>query len=616
MSVVDEIKERLDIAEVLGRYVHLQKAGRNLKGLCPFHSEKTPSFFVFPDGQRWHCFGCNRGGDLFTFVMEREGWDFRTALEELARQAGVELRPRTPTEVQAAAEGDRLRAALEAAAGYYHTLLLTAPQAAFSRDYLKRRGFVPETITHFQLGYSLSSWDALRTELFGQGFTVEELVKAGLLVEKEGGGTYDRFRNRLMIPIYDRQGRIVAFGSRALAPEDLPKYMNSPQTPLFDKSRILFGLHHAIQAIRQADTAVIVEGYMDVMIAHQAGYANVVAPMGTALTEAHLKQLQRLTHRFILALDPDAAGIEATLRGLDVARETLDRQWEAIFDPRGLIGYEGRLQADIRVLSLPDGLDPDELILQDAARWEQLIGASQPVIRFYFQQLLQRENPQEPKGKARIVDALLPLLRDIADGVEREAYAQEIALRLGLDARTLLDRLRARDRAEAVRREAAVAAPGHQAHTADLESYALTLLMRYSDLPARADARLAELGLEPLQSNDFSPTYRLIWEAWLEVLHNPEAELGSLLPLELQQQAQQWLNTPLSDLGIEQVERELLRTVLRLRERQLRAMLQQIQGLVAEDQAEGDLKATRYASALKALHQTLNQVQQALGRRK
>ncbi len=616
MSVVDEIKERLDIAEVIGRYVHLQKAGRNLKGLCPFHSEKTPSFFVFPEGQGWHCFGCNRGGDLFTFVMEREGWDFRTTLEELARQAGVELRPRTPTEVQAAAEGDRLRAALEAAAGYYHTLLLTAPQAAFARDYLKRRGFVPETITHFQLGYSLSSWDALRTELFGQGFTVEEMVKAGLLVEKEGGGTYDRFRNRLMIPIYDRQGRIVAFGSRALAPEDQPKYMNSPQTPLFDKSRVLFGLHHATQAIRQADMAVIVEGYMDVMIAHQAGYANVVAPMGTALTEAHLKQLQRLTHRFILALDPDAAGIEATLRGLDVARETLDRQWEAIFDPRGLVGYEGRLQADIRVLSLPDGLDPDELILQAPARWEQLIGASQPVIRFYFQQLLQRENPQEPKGKARIVDALLPLLRDIADGVEREAYAQEIALRLGLDARTLLDRLRARDRAEAVRREAAVAAPGRQAHTADLESYALTLLMRYSDLPARADARLAELGLEPLQSSDFSPTYRLIWEAWLEVLRNPEAELRSLLPPDLQPQAQQWLSTPLSDLGMEQAERELFRTILRLRERQLRAMLQQLQGLVAEAQAEGDLKATRYAATLKALHQTLNQVQQALGRRK
>ncbi|MBN1875498.1 MAG: DNA primase, partial [Anaerolineae bacterium] len=423
MGVVDEVKDRLDIVDVIGKSVHLQKSGRSFKGLCPFHTEKTPSFFVFPDSQHWHCFGCGKGGDIFNFVMEYEGLDFRTALEELARQAGVEVRPLTPEQVEQQSEAERLYALLEAATEYYHQLLLTAPQAARARDYLRHRGFTRDTITTFHLGYSLETWDGVRTHLWGQGYSIEEQIKAGMLVEREEGGTYDRFRDRIMIPICNRRGQIIAFGGRVLTPEAQPKYMNSPQTLIFDKSKVLFGYHLASQAIREADEAVIVEGYMDVMIPHQAGYKNVVAPMGTALTEAHLKQLQRLTKRFVLALDPDTAGIHAMMRGLEVARDTLDREWQPIFDPRGLVGYEGRLKADIRVVDLPDGLDPDELILDNPARWEALLQHSQPVVRFYFEQLLLQENPREPKGKARIVDAMLPLLNDIADGVEREAYA-------------------------------------------------------------------------------------------------------------------------------------------------------------------------------------------------
>ena len=463
MDPVEEIKLRLDITEYIGRHVNLKKSGRNFKGLCPFHQEKTPSFYVFPESQNWHCFGCDRGGDIYSFLMEFNGINFRTALEELARAAGVELKPRTPEELEAESEADRLRRVMEMATDYYHTLLLTSPQARDARAYLKKRGFTRETLETFKLGYSLDEWHALRSYLLDKGVSVEEQVKAGLIVQKESGATYDRFRNRVMIPIHDRRGRVIAFGGRVLSADDQPKYMNSPQTPIFDKSTVLFGYHLASRAIREADEAVIVEGYMDVMIPHQAGFANIVAPMGTALSEAHLKLLQRLTRRFVLALDPDAAGIRATLRGLETARETLDREWQPVFDPRGLVGYEGRLKAEIRAVMLPEGLDPDELILDDPQRWASLIAESQPIVRFYFEQLLQQENPDEPKGKARIIDAMLPLLRDIADSVEREAYIQEIALQFGLDAQTLMDRLRARERAEAVRRQAAVA-PQRRGH--------------------------------------------------------------------------------------------------------------------------------------------------------
>ncbi|MDY0019507.1 MAG: DNA primase [Anaerolineae bacterium] len=612
MSVVDEIKERLDLTEIIGRYVQLQRSGRYMKGLCPFHSEKTPSFFVFPEDQRWRCFGCGKGGDLFTFVMEHEGWDFHTALEELGRQANVEVRPLTPTQVEEAAEEERLRAAIEAAADYYHTLLLSAPQAAEARAYVKRRGFKLETLKQFKVGYSLRSWDALRTHLLGQGFSVEELIKAGLLVEKDEGGTYDRFRDRLMIPIHDRRGRAIAFGGRVLNPEDQPKYMNSPQTPLFDKSHVLFGLDLASQAIRQADAAIIVEGYMDVMIPHQEGYANVVAPMGTALTEAHLKQLQRLTRHFILALDPDEAGITATLRGLETARQTLDRNLEAIFTPQGLIGYEGRLNVDIRVLLLPDGLDPDELILKDRAQWAHLVQEAQPIVRFYFEQLLQQEDANEPKGKARIVDAMLPLLQDISSSVEREAYAQEIALRLSLNAKMLMDRLRVRDRVEAVRQQAAVASTAQKRQPEDKEEHILNILFHFPDLLDQINTELIRLELAPLQNEDFTAENLLIWEAWMQLLATPQQELAELLTPETHQQVRQWLQSPLPETSSEQWQRDVVRTVLHLRERRIRETLNEVQSMIITAQAEGDLKGSEYAATFRELSEMLRGIQKAL----
>lgn len=617
MSVVDEVKERLDITEVVGRHVQLQRSGRYQKGLCPFHTEKTPSFYVFPDSQRWHCFGCNRGGDIFTFVMELEGHDFRTALEELARQAGVQLQERTPQQIQAETEAERLRGVISAAIEYYHTLLMTAPQAGPARAYLRSRGFTRETVETFQLGYSLESWDALRTHLLGQGFSVEEQTKAGMLVERDEGGTFDRFRNRLMIPIHDRRGRPIGFGGRVLDPDQQPKYMNSPQTPLFDKGTVLFGYHLATRAIREADAAVVVEGYMDVMIPHQAGFRNIVAPMGTALSEAHLKQLQRLTHRFILALDPDSAGIHGTLQGLETARKTLDRDVDVVFDPRGIVGIEGRLKADIRVLSLPGGLDPDELVLQDPRRWETLVAQAQPVVRFFFQQMLSQADANEPKAKSRIVDAMLPLLRDIPDSIEREAYVQEVAQRLTLDPRMLLDRLRAMERAAAVRVQAAVRESTAARPPSDLEAHTLMVLMRYPDLLPRVNDLLETAELAPVGETDFSTRYRLIYAGWAQLREHPELELDDFLPLDMLELVQAWAAQALPEATLpSQWERDVMRTILRIRERELRQQLQQAHNTLNVAQADGDAGAVSgIKQRIKDLSDELRKVQWALAPR-
>jgi DNA primase len=619
MSVVDEVKERLDLTDYVSRHVHLEKSGRYFKGLCPFHTEKTPSFFVFPEDQRWHCFGCNRGGDIYNFVMELDGLDFRTALEELARQAGVALRPQTPQEIEAQSEAERLRALLTAATDYYHTLLTTSPQAGQARTYLEGRGFNQETIETFQLGYSMDSWDALRTHLLGQGYTVEEQVKAGMLVQRDDGRTYDRFRGRVMIPIHDRRGRPIAFGGRVLKAEDQPKYMNSPQTPLFDKGQVLFGYHQASRGIREADAAVIVEGYMDVMIPHQAGFTNVVAPMGTALSEAHLKQLQRLTNRFILALDPDSAGVHGTLQGLETARKTLERDWDAVFDPRGLVGYEGRLKADIRVITLPEGLDPDELILDDPERWKALVAASEPVVRFYLHHMMAQGDPSEPKMKSRIVDAMLPLLSDIKDSIEREAYVQEVAQELELDGRALLDRLRAMERAEAVRTQAAVRearGPDTPRRTStDMEAHVLTVLMRYPELRTKVDGLLRGAELEPIREADFSNQYRLIWSSWVEMQEHPELELEDFLPSDILEIVEGWLAQGLPEMSLTQWERDVMRTILRMRERDLRQILNETRVLLQYARPDDESNGGQYRQTVSRLTNHMWRIQQALAQR-
>jgi DNA primase len=614
MGVVDEIKERLDIVDVIGAYVPLQKAGRYYRALCPFHAEKTPSFYVFPDSQRWHCFGaCGEGGDIFTFVMKREGWDFATALEELARRAGVVLWPRTPEQARMDEENARLQAAVAEAARYYHHLLLHAPEAARAREYLARRGLSSETILRFQLGYSLPAWDALRAHLTGRGFTPAELVRAGLLVEREDGSTYDRFRDRLMIPIRDPHGTTVGFGARTLEAEGVPKYINSPQTPLFDKGRLLFGLDMARDAIRREECVVVVEGYMDVMQAHQAGFGNVVAQMGTALTETQVRLLKRYTRRLILALDPDAAGIQATLRGLEVAREAMDRELTPVFNPRGLVGFERRLGAEIRVLTLPPGNDPDDLIRQDPARWPVLVRESLPVVEFVLGQLLRQTDLEDAKGRARVVEAMLPLLRDVGDPVERETYAQKVARALRLDARTVLARLYEAERQAAQRTPVVVSPEGQRGGViADLEGYCLATFLHQPWLLDAVNRTLEEWDIPPLRPGDFNdPACRATLEAWEEILAEGAAD-PSILRERLPEAVIFRLDSlpePPSDLSDEQWLREGIQAALRLRERNLRRRKAELRALTEE---APPLEVDRYGQALEENARALLRVQQAL----
>ena len=373
MSEIDEIKARIDIVDLVSETVELRRSGRNYTGFCPFHSNtRTPAFAVWPETGTWRCFGeCNDGGDIFKFVMKKEGWDFPEALRALAERAGVDLSPPTPEQQEQAEENERLRLLLEDAVTFYRHNLLNTPGGKIGFDYLINRGLTEETIEAFGLGYAPDSWDAASVHFRSKGYSEQDLIDAGLASERDSGGVYDRFRDRVVLPIRDERGRMAGFGARTLDPEGLPKYLNSPSNDVFDKGRILFGLDRARRDIRAQDQVVIVEGYMGVLAPHQHGFTNVVATMGTALTEHHLRMIKRFTRRIILAMDSDAAGVKATLRGLEVARQTLEREGEVQFDARGLLRQEGRLQADIRVSTLPPGMDPDDVVNQDPAAWER-----------------------------------------------------------------------------------------------------------------------------------------------------------------------------------------------------------------------------------------------------
>jgi DNA primase len=535
MSVVDEVKERLDIIEVISQYVPLKKAGRSYKGLCPFHNEKTPSFIVFAENQSWHCFGaCSTGGDVFSFVMKRENLDFGEALALLAARAGVELQPRSGTASADEQRLERLRQIVADAAVYFNYLLARAGEAAVARDYLARRGFTPQTWETWQLGYSLDSWDTLKDRLLSKGYTLAEIEEAGMIIRREdGSGYYDRFRGRLMIPIRDPQGRTIGFGARVLREEPgrpQPKYINSPQSPLFDKSNVLYGLDMAKKAIREADLAVLVEGYMDVLMSHQVGVANVVAGMGTALTEAQMRQIKRYSGNLTLALDPDAAGDHATLRGLEAARQTMDQELQLVFSPTGLLRTESRLKAQLRIAALPDGLDPDELAYADVGRWRQVIADAKPIVDYYLALVGREEDLSTARGKATAVERMAPIIREIANPVEREHQVQRLARLVKADERLIADQIMrsaaaARDgqpaasrprhaapagageaSSGAASRAAGVLVGGQASSASAKEGHLLGCLLSRPDLLSLLDAQLIELSVPPFTPEDFVET--------------------------------------------------------------------------------------------------------------
>ncbi len=604
MSVADEIKERIDIVELIGQSVKLRKTGKNYTGFCPFHpNTRTPAFVVFPDTGNWRCFGaCNEGGDIFKFVMKKEGWDFPEALRRLAERAGVELPARTQVEDAAEESHQRLREALEAAVAFFRHHLRETAAGEPVLAYLHKRGLSDAALEMFEIGYAPHSWDAGLTHLLERGYSEQELRDAGMVSERETGGVYDRFRHRIMIPIRDARGRMAGFGARIVDPNDVPKFLNSPQTPLFDKGRLLFGLDKARKAIRTADQAVIVEGYLDVIALHQAGYANAVSPMGTALSEDQLRLLKRFTRRIVLALDADAAGDQATLRGLTLAREAMDRQADPVFDARGLVRHEGRLDAELRVVTLPPGKDPDEVVAEDPEGWSAIVGRAQSVVDYVLDVLTSGQVVADPKMKSQVARQVLPLIEDVADPVEREAYRQKLARRLQVDERALQPgggkpsggRKR---RAPSV--EPAVQAP--EATEARIERFCLGLLLRSPEIAYRVDRQLAELDLERLAPQDFTGTERqVIFQAIRGALAQDDQDPGESwrrqVPEALISYAQSLLEEIESlsavtsmDLNQPKVLEEVLARFLQLRKRVLDSDLHQIQFLLLAAQDEARL---------------------------
>jgi DNA primase len=492
MDAVEEVKARLPIEDVVGRYVDLRRSGASLKGLCPFHQEKTPSFYVSPQRGTYHCFGCGQGGDAFTFVMEMEHLAFPDALKRLAEQAGVSLPERQEGRPSLK---NRLFEANAAAARFF-TEMLRADAGNRARHYLFERGFGEDANALFDLGYAPR--EGLVTALRQQGFDDRVILAAGLGMEDERTrGLRDRFHHRLMFPIRDASGRISGFGGRVLG-EGQPKYLNSPQTEVFDKSAVLFGIHRAQDAIRQSGRAVLVEGYLDAVRAHLAGYPATVASLGTAVTAQQLATLARMTETVIAALDPDPAGQAAA------ARTSLTALMEVTRARGRSAGAAGAV--DLRIARLPEGEgDPDDLIQNHPVLWERALEESTPAFEFYFTQVMDSLDRSTQAWRQEAVDRLLPLIREFSSSAGWQAiWVERLAAETGIDARALQRSIpggqspRRRTRREpggsdVVARTTARALSSDP--TVEVEEALLALLLQVLVIPREAAEALAEVAL-------------------------------------------------------------------------------------------------------------------------
>ena len=609
MSTTDEIKARIDIVDLVSEAgVKLRKSGRNYTGFCPFHANKhTPAFVVWPETGTWRCFGeCNEGGDIFKFVMKREGIDFKEALQKLADRAGVRIESyqrETPVQKEAY---QHLRDLLEEAIIFYRNHLLN------NREVLKylheKRGLTDATLETFGLGYAPNSWDAVLKHFTAKGHPEQDLIDAGLLTVRESESannefrTFDRFRHRIMIPIRDEQGRMAGFGARIVDPNDVPKFLNSPETPIFTKGRLLYGMERARKPIRTVDQAVIVEGYLDVIALHQAGYENVVSPMGTALTEEQLRLLKKFTRRIVLALDPDTAGQKAVLHGLEAVRSAMDREGEFGFDARGLLRNEARLQADLRVASMPDGLDPDEIVKRNREEWKQLIETAKPIVTHVMETLAAGRDIKDPKVKNQIASQVLPLIEDLPNAPERETYRQQLARLLKVDERALSGaqtqgpRLR---RPRVVKQKSLPEAPGVAVTISSgrkVEEYIVAVLLRKPELLYRLDRLLETHGLAHLSAEDFEYTdYQLLFGLIHEAVQQDRTEHRDFviesLPESLSGLSHELLaQTEKLDRLDEKLVEELSRGVKRIRDDAAAEKITQYKFLQEDAQEKGDSK--------------------------
>ena len=497
MSDVDEIKSRLDILDVVSQYTSLQRSGRSYKAICPFHTEKTASFFVFPERQSWRCFGaCASGGDMFSFLMRIENLDFGDALRRLAPQAGVKLADKGNRK----REGNLLYQVNEAAREFFCRLLASDKGGSKARTYLENRGINSESMESFQLGLSPADGTSTKGYLESKGWALKQIALAGLATQGKDGGYRDLFRGRLIFPIRDADGELAGFGGRALD-DTQPKYLNTPRSPIFDKGRILFGLHLA-RASTEAEQIVIVEGYMDAIAAHQHGFSSVVASMGTALTQHQVSLVRGFARRassrgpvdVILALDPDTAGQEATLRSLESAWNVF--QSIPVGRSHGATLYERPEMPTLKVAPLPQGKDPADVILTDPNEWVGLVKDALPLMDYLFTALSSRLDLSTPQGKARLSELLFPLIAAAPDPFQQDHYFQRLASLLGVSEATLQATLgrrgnqgarhRGRSASTGLERGGPAAPVGQEAATTPfarlehdpLEEYCLTLMLQ------------------------------------------------------------------------------------------------------------------------------------------
>ncbi|MGB9672895.1 MAG: DNA primase, partial [Anaerolineales bacterium] len=548
---------------------------------------------------------------------KKEGMDFSQALHLLAEKAGVQLKPPTPQEIEQKEENETLRTILEDAVTFYRHQLLNTSNGKLALDYVHQRGINDETIEAFGLGYAPKSWDALWNYFQAKHVDEDALSAVGLILEGEGGQVRDRFHHRLMIPIRDDQGRMSGFGARILDPNDVPKFLNSPQTVLFDKGKLLFGLDRARRSIRAQDQAVIVEGYLDVITLHQGGFTNVISSMGTALTDQQLFLLKRYTKRLVLALDPDAAGAQATLRGLELARQAMDHTDEPVFDSHGLLKREARLQADIRVAKLPEGLDPDEIVLRDAQEWQHIIQSAQPIVVHVMETLANQIDLNDPKAKEEIAQRVVPLIQEVPSPLERDDYIQRLARLIRVDERTLISSLGVLKK-KTSKRQAQIGktTPSKplpkislNKNTNPLEQYILGVLLRDPHLLFLIDRHLLENQLLRLSFNDFhSAEYQMIFQLIQQSLDqdasHPLHYVMNHLSLEMAEIADELLGkNPIANANQQKLLEDILRAIIQLRQQILLQKLEYQRFQLADQQEQA-------ASQIPQIHQAMVQLTQ------
>lgn len=570
MDQVEEVKQKTDIVELVSGYVTLKQAGRNFKGLCPFHQEKTPSFMVNPELGIYKCFGCSKGGDVFNFVEEIEGLEFGEALAMLAERAGVKLQPRPGQADQT--ELDQMREVHDLANQYYHYLLTKHTVGKIGRDYLKSRKITAKIIDKFQLGFAINAWDGLaRFLVTKKKFSPELLEKAGLLVRSSKGSHYDRFRGRIIFPLRDHKGKTVGFAGRILpiyTSDKEAKYINSPETPLYHKSQMLYGLYEAKQAIREKDRVVLVEGELDMISSFTAGMGETVAIKGTALTEDHIRLLGRYTHNLILALDADAAGTAAAKRSIILAENA------------GM---------NVKVIEICGGKDPDDIARGDPKLWRQMVEAAVDVYQFYLNAALKEHNPSTVEGKRRITAEIIPVLDKISNRVIRDHYVRKLAATLGVGEESVNAEIERSSRGEKLAQVTTKPTPSSAPDQASQLGREVVRLLWETDSRGWDVAKKRLAGL-PLPG----ATGQLI-QRWLELEANQGGDAAVVafikkLPPEIRALAGEIYLEPVDDRHLE---RDLETTLDQFEKYLVRQKMDQLTGLIKEaerNKNKGDLK--------------------------